>query len=118
MYDWAYGEYNALVYPRGVSLVKVPVVTEDNIQAEVSPRNDVILCVAKDSVVKVDFYLPRFVFADIKAGSEAGEMIVHVDGSSVGAWPLCWAQDVDAAKGAGLSRWRNLTSGIMGIYYF
>lgn len=117
LYDWAYGEYTALIYPGDIAVACVPVIGGQKSSVEAIPGEDVLLCVPKKCSVETVLYLPRFVYATGNHVSEAGEMRVYENGEQTGSWPLYWEQRIEPEKGMGPSLIKRLGQGILGIYY-
>ena len=77
--------------------------------------------VPKDSDIRLHVRLPRFVFAPVLAGAQAGEADIWIDGAPSGTAAIYYGETVpaDGAAAAGWERFRRLFSkpGAAGIYY-
>ena len=93
LYDWAYGLYGWDDALAGASW-SVPVIGGEADAVAVAAEGPLSVLHRRDEELRVEYRLPAFVYADVAAGTPAGEAVVYVDGAEAGRAALLYAQDV------------------------
>ena len=82
----------------------LPVISGDKPEAVLRPAEDVSLLLPRSAEAAWTAELPRFVYAPVKAGEEAGRLCCRDgDGRLLAEVPLVFASDVDVAPGEALN---------------
>ena len=110
MFDWGFDCYvYREVLPMGV-LGSVPVIsgTESSVAVKASRQSRFLL--KKDTEITYRVQLPEFVYAGIKAGEYAGEIMVYADGEFLAQFPLEYSYDVPVSDGLNDNAWQRIES--------
>lgn len=110
MYDWAFGCYEYReVLPMG-AVGSVPVIsgTQDSVSVIASQHGRFLL--EKNVELSYRVQLPEFVYAGIKAGEYAGEIMVYANGEFLAQFPLEYSCDVPVSDGLNADAWQRIES--------
>ena len=105
LYDWGFGdfEYRAPV-PLG-EYAQVTVVSGVSDRVGVAPGAETRFLLRRGAEIEYLVELPRFVFAELRAGERAGTIVVTADGEFAGMVPLYFTESVGGAEGIRLNAW-------------
>lgn len=105
--DWAFSAYvRTRPAAEGWS---VPVISGEEPEAALLPAENTSLLLPKSAEAVWMAELPRFVYAPVKAGEEAGRLCCRdEDGTVLADVPLVFASDVGVAPGEALDFWEKL----------
>ena len=112
LYDWGFArfKYHAPIVAGDV-FATVPVIAGTQEQVDLISEMSLSLLVSPDDVVTVEAYVPRFVYAEVRTGEQAGLVRVLVNGETVLETRLLFGETVllDEANRLGFLeelRWR------------
>lgn len=91
LYAWAFDNYVNLNVTEGVSF-SVPVLSGDRASVEAVPAFELRLLTRRGEELELRAELPRFCFAPLRAGEEAGTLRVLRGGEELAALPLVYAE--------------------------
>ena len=97
LYAWAYGQYAWDDVLAGVSWA-VPVIGGREQSVTVAPAQALNVLHRGEDEITVQYRLPAFVYADVRAGAEAGEAIAYIGGVERGRTALVYTGDVPQAE--------------------
>ena len=117
LYDAMFGEYR-FVPLSGLGSIHVISGVRETVYAEPGMQG---IAVRRGSEVSVTVYMPRFVFAPVRAGGEAGEIELTVDGTARTV-PLYYCESVPLNGAEPLTLWERIQrlwyiSCRYGVYY-
>lgn len=105
LYDWAFAGYaDRTVIDAGMAL-SLPVASGDGTDVRISPECTVRKFLSAGTAVTYNIELPRFVFAGIKAGDEAGRITAMADGRPIASARLLYAESVERSRRSQVSSW-------------
>jgi len=87
LYNWAFSNYRECDIINNLKLC-VAVIGSEETSANVAPRENTCVFTDKSSEITVECELPRFVFAPVIPGAEAGEIRVYINGVHYKTWTL------------------------------
>ena len=93
LYDWAYGQYARDDVLAGAAWT-VPVIGGTAQTAAVAPAGELPVFHRGGEQITVTYRLPSFVYADVYAGTHAGEAVAYIGGREAGRAELVYTQDV------------------------
>ena len=96
LYDWAFDSYRVFDPVRELKL-DVPLVSGDRKTVPVETESVQRLLLPARETVTLEAELPRFVFAPVSRGEQAGTLRVRVEGHTVGEYRLIYARSADPA---------------------
>lgn len=105
LYEWAFGEYTYSVAMGAEETLELPVVCDNGGTVSVHPEQDLRVLVRPEDRVQVSVQLPRFVFPGVKAGQEAGNVVVTVNGEVRCGGTLVYARDLPLSPAQTPLRW-------------
>ena len=99
LYNWAFSTYKRVTVSYGeTDLSPVPVISGERGSVRIR-ADDIFTCtIPKDDTVNISVCLPKFVYAEVEEGDEAGLVTVKYGGSIIGRIPLYYAEDVALDK--------------------
>ena len=97
LYDWAYGLYARDDVLAGVTWT-VPVIGGVAETVPVTAEEGLSVFHREEDEIRVEYRLPAFVYADVRAGAEAGEAVAYIGGTEAGRAALVYARDVAQAQ--------------------
>ena len=120
LYDAMYAQWRYLTLPQS-GWQQIDAIS--GTKALVPVRSDIsAMLVPKRSEISMEVRLPRFVYAPVTAGEQAGTVDVIIDGKSAATARLYYGESVPLDRTAVLSGWERfrklwLFSGGTGVYY-
>ncbi len=90
LYDWAYQTYRVRTLLGKDTRFEVPLLTGDGTSAPVEPLYDVTIFAGDGCKVSYQVELPGVDFGPVYAGEKAGQVLVKIDGNTVGQVPLVY----------------------------
>ncbi len=109
LYDWAYSLYSRDDVLAGVSW-SVPVIGGVAETVAVAPESGLSVFHRGDEEITIEYHLPAFVYADVRAGQRAGEAVAYVTGAEAGRAALVYMQDVAQAQPEKPTFWERVFS--------
>ena len=94
LYDWAFSQYSDRRALSDGSLPEVPVTSGTESAAAVRPSEELSLFLPRDAELTVRYELPRFVFAPVNMGENAGRYEIEYNGEVIADGELVYAADV------------------------
>lgn len=94
LYDWAYDAYHSSDIPDLPEEWTLPVIGGTALTVTVSPAEELTVFDAGDDIVETEIFLPKFVYAGIRAGESAGQVIVYVNGTRYASAELRYNETV------------------------
>lgn len=116
LYDWAFENYGYRLIIGGSMALSVPVVSGTETAVPVRPSREIRLFLPSDARVTYTVELPRFVFAGVNAGDEAGRITAYVNGEQAASAQLVYGDSVAQQSAAKVSSWAMLSK--LGERYF
>ena len=107
LYDWAYGQYARDDVLAGAAWT-VPVIGGTAEWVTVTPASALNVAHRSDDEIAIEYRLPAFVYADVAAGTPAGEAVAYVGGAERGRTALVFAGDVPRAEPAEPTLWQRV----------
>jgi len=109
LYDWGFARYKYHApIAAGDVYVTVPVISGLQDQVDLAAEMSLSLLVSPDDVVTVDVHVPHFVYAEVRAGEEAGRVIVLVNGELALETRLLFAETVGLDESNRLGFWETV----------
>ncbi len=107
-FDWGFEnyEYKSLL-PMG-ELCTIPVISGEQATVSVGCVSSTETLIKKGAQLAYTMELPKFVYAGVLQGEQAGKIFVTADGQPVGEFSLVYTKSVPLAKGAALSPWERI----------
>ncbi len=96
LYDWAFDSYRVFDPARELQL-DVPLVSGDRNAVPVETESAQRLLLPARETVTLEAELPRFVFAPVSRGEQAGTLRVIVDGRTAGVYRLVYGRSANLA---------------------
>ena len=93
LYNWCFGNFSPRSVTEGVAF-NVHVLAEGRKEASLIPMKEKSIFIEDSAVVRLDAYLPWFVFEPVKKGEIAGSVSICVDGEYVGEYYLIYSEDI------------------------
>jgi len=107
--DWGFAHYKYYgIYVQGEVVATVPVISGVTDSVEIVVEDGLELLVRPEDEVTVTVEVPRFVYADITVGDQAGRVIVAVNGAQMLETRLLFAKDVALDEANRLGFWEEL----------
>ena len=94
LYAWAFENYVNLSVTENLRYA-VPVLSGDREALDAVPARELRLLVRRGEEPALVAELPRFVFAPVRAGSEAGRLLLLSDGAELASVPLVYAEGAE-----------------------
>lgn len=105
LYDWAFSNFEMLhAVPNG-TLASLPVISGSADTVRVAAVENSAILVPKGASVDVRLELPDFVYADVRAGTTAGTLVVLIDGKLAQRVELCFVESVSVQENMRLTAW-------------
>ena len=116
LYDWAYGQYARDDVLAGASWT-VPVIGGVQDSVSVSAPEGLSIFHRGGDEIEIQYHLPAFVYAEVRAGDEAGQAVAYIRGREAGRTALVYAQDVPRAVSDEPTFWSRLRTMFEGGEY-
>lgn len=94
LYEWAYGSYKVFL-PEEETAPSVPVLSGTEAEAGTLLEGLPRLCLGEGEQAALRFRVPLFVFAPVRAGAEAGQAELLLNGELLYTAPLRWGKSVE-----------------------
>ena len=99
LYNWAFSEYKRVTVSYGdTDIEPVPVISGEQEFVRIRADGFYSCTIPKEDSVDISVYLPKFVYAGVDEGEQAGLVAVKYDGAIVGRIPLYYAEEVALDK--------------------
>jgi D-alanyl-D-alanine carboxypeptidase/D-alanyl-D-alanine carboxypeptidase (penicillin-binding protein 5/6) len=99
LYNWAFSEYKRVTVSYGdMDIEPVPVISGEQECVRIRADGFCSCTIPKEDSVDISVYLPKFVYAGVDEGEQAGLVAVKYDGAIVGRIPLYYAEEVALDK--------------------
>lgn len=108
LYDWGYENYSYHCVMDGGEYCKLPVISGTVATIGVAPKESLFVLLKKDAGLSISTELPRFVFAGIATGDEAGKVSVIIDGEKVCETKLYFTESVSQDESIRLTPFERL----------
>jgi len=109
--DWGFETWCCeKISPRDQQL-RLHVISGESGFVPLTETEDFYVFHARDAAVELKYELPRFVYAPVTEGAEAGALLVYVDGELTARCALAYAAGVAQAQGVRLSAWERFKLG-------
>ena len=113
LYDWAYSAFSREDLSDSLRW-EIPVIGGENDEVAVVTADRLSVLKGPADTVSTSVFLPRFVYAPVECGSEAGRVIVRVNGAEAAASPLLFAGNVLRSQ-PDVPSWRARIGAVFGI---
>ncbi len=107
LYDWAYGLYTRDDVLAGVTW-SVPVIGGVAETVPVAAAEGLAVFHRDQDAITIEYTLPPFVYADVQAGSTAGQAAAYIDGVEAGRADLVYVRDVPQAPAEEPTFWERV----------
>ncbi len=108
LYDWAYAVYKRRELIPADSVWTVPVIGGELEETDIVPEEALSVFCGAGETVTVELKIPGFVYADVTAGSVAGQAVAYVGGRRAGSVELLFGQDVPRQRAEEPPFWERL----------
>lgn len=108
MYDWAYDNFTLYELVISPEALVIPVVGGAQETVTVSPERPLCVLHSGTETVDVTVSLPKFVYAGVTAGQEAGQMRSSIDGFDTGSVRLVYDTGVERETEEAANVWERL----------
>lgn len=95
LYDWAFGNYSLNCAVSGQESFSLPLVSGQADSVTVRPERDLNVFCRKGLLPEITVELPRFAFAPVSRGEQAGSIVVTTPSGVAERCALVFAEDVD-----------------------
>ena len=95
LYDWAFRNYSLNCAVSGQESFTVPLVSGQPESVMVRPEHDLKVFLKKGPLPKITVELPRFAFAPVESGEQAGSIVVTTPDGEAERCALVFAEDVE-----------------------
>ena len=103
LYDWAFGTWSWRVPDCAGAELSLPLVSGRQERVRVRPAADARALLRAGETPEAALELPRFVFAPVTAGAQAGRVTYFADGREVGGGAMVFAESAERSSEAKLS---------------
>ena len=105
LYDWAFSNFEMLQAVPNGTLESLPVISGSADTVRVAAVENSAILAPKGASVDVRLELPDFVYADVRAGTTAGTLVVLIDGKLAQRVELCFVESVSIQENMRLTAW-------------
>ena len=98
LYDWAYAHYARRLLADESLCFQIPVLSGEDKLVTVRPQRSCTRFLPREAEVELTAELPRFCFAPVTGGGEAGRLLVHWDDLILDEIPLLFDTDVEETE--------------------
>ena len=79
----------------GETLAEIPVLCGEEPMAQVVVKEDISCFLRSSETVRFRYDLPVLIFAPVRCGEKAGQLVVQIEGEDASSFPLYWKSSVE-----------------------